>query len=326
MNALKRYIILLLFFIATVDLQAQKNITGTWEGDLGNDQFLQLNIIQNGDYICGYSWDFIKKDQRDHCRAYFEGHYNKKQGQWFIEGSTFIENSGTHRLMRLSLTSYFSKRGDVLEGLSINPPSVFSFFFRDEDDSTSYRRSNDDIVYLKKVSSKPYQVLPGMNDCYQKNKQVLNKNKKSDSLIVKKKDTIPLLPPLIIIPNDSVSKIPKQLTKRKNKEQSHLEVNVKMITLNVYDNAVIDGDTVSIFYNGKLLLSHQRLSEKPIVINLELDEKQTRHEITLFAENLGGIPPNTALVLVYAGNKRYELFSSASLEENAVLVFDYKPK
>ncbi|HNA00676.1 MAG TPA: hypothetical protein PLN49_07430, partial [Ferruginibacter sp.] len=58
---------------------------------------------------------------------------------------------------------------------------------------------------------------------------------------------------------------------------------------------------------------------------IDLDEKQERHEITMVAENLGSIPPNTALIVVYAGNKRYELFSSASLEENAVLVFEYKP-
>ncbi|MEO6540012.1 MAG: hypothetical protein ABIN74_03430, partial [Ferruginibacter sp.] len=94
----------------------------------------------------------------------------------------------------------------------------------------------------------------------------------------------------------------------------------------VYDNALIDGDTVSIFYNDKLLLTHKLLSEKAIEINLELDEKQTHHEIVLFAENLGSIPPNTALVVITAGEKRYELFASASLEENAVLVFDYRPK
>jgi hypothetical protein len=88
----------------------------------------------------------------------------------------------------------------------------------------------------------------------------------------------------------------------------------------------MDGDTVSILYNGKMLLTHQLLSEKGIELNIELDEKQTRHEITLFAENLGSIPPNTALVVITAGKKRYELFASASLEENAVLVFNYKPQ
>jgi hypothetical protein len=88
----------------------------------------------------------------------------------------------------------------------------------------------------------------------------------------------------------------------------------------------MDGDTVSILYNGKMLLTHQLLSEKGIELNIELDEKQTSHEITLFAENLGSIPPNTALIVITAGTRRYELFASASLEENAVLVFEYKPK
>ena len=113
---------------------------------------------------------------------------------------------------------------------------------------------------------------------------------------------------------------------RKNTTISRIPVSVKNITLNVYDNATVDGDSVTIFYNGKILVNKQRLSEKPIVINLELDEKAPLHEITMFAENLGSIPPNTALIVVTAGDKRYELHSSTNLAENAVLIFEYKPK
>ena len=101
---------------------------------------------------------------------------------------------------------------------------------------------------------------------------------------------------------------------------------VTKINLKVYDNGVVDNDTVSIFYNGKLLLSHQRLSETAIEINLDLDPEIALHEITMYAENLGAIPPNTALIVVTAGDKRYELRSKSSLEENAVLVIEYKPR
>jgi hypothetical protein len=73
-------------------------------------------------------------------------------------------------------------------------------------------------------------------------------------------------------------------------------------------------------------VSKQRLSETPIELNIDLDEGKTLHEFTMFAENLGSIPPNTALIVVTAGNKRYELRSKASLEENAVLLFEYKTK
>lgn len=51
--------------------------------------------------------------------------------------------------------------------------------------------------------------------------------------------------------------------------------------------------------------------------------------ITLYIfdnDNLGTIPPNTATIVVKAGDKRYELHCSASLTENAVLVPEYKPK
>jgi hypothetical protein len=325
--------IILMFCLCSIHASAQKDITGTWEGSLGRDQFLQINIIQNGDKICGFTYDHIKLNRRDYCKAYFDGRFDKKQNRWIIQGTAFIENSGSHTLMKLSLAARFSKRRDVMEGLCINPPPAFSFFFRDEDGSFSLK-SNDDSVYLRRVSNKPSQVLPHMEECYQKKYQTFSNNKPADTSVTAKKDSIAtvkkdtvakIIQPPVVKP-DTAAKTITKLPQRKNREQSRIEVNVKSITLNVYDNAVIDGDTVSIFYNGKLLLSRQRLSEKPIVINLELDEKQTRHEVTLVAENLGGIPPNTALIVVYAGNKRHELFSSASLEENAVLVFDYVPK
>ncbi len=317
----KRYFISLSFVLLANHLPAQ-DITGTWEGDLGRDQFLQLNIIQNGDKICGYTRDFVKANQRSYCKAYFEGRYDKKRGQWIFEGTSFVEHTEDHTLMKLNLWHRSSRRDDILEGLSLNNPVFLTFKFGDRIDS--FPLTKHDRVYLKKISSRPYEILEKMKDCYEKKYTSFDTITKS-KIPGTSTDSIAPVTSLIISEKDS-STIPKQLVKRKNTEQSHLEINVKAITLNVYDNAVVDGDTISVFYNGKLLLSHQRLSEKPIVLDLVLDEKQTRHEIILFAENLGSIPPNTALIVIYAGDKRYELFASASLQENAVLVFDYLPK
>jgi len=118
--------------------------------------------------------------------------------------------------------------------------------------------------------------------------------------------------------------IPEQMTARKNSEEGHITVNTKKISLHIYDNGTVDGDSVSIFFNGKLLLTHQLVSEKPITLDLELDEKLGKNEIILFAENLGSISPNTALIVINAGDKRYELFSNADLGKNAVLVIEYR--
>ena len=107
---------------------------------------------------------------------------------------------------------------------------------------------------------------------------------------------------------------------------SRIPVSVRNITLNIFDNGTIDGDSISVYYNNKLLVANRRLTDKAITVNLLLDEKAAQHEIVLFANNLGSIPPNTALIVVTAGDKRFELHSSASLTENAVLVFEYKAK
>ena len=118
----------------------------------------------------------------------------------------------------------------------------------------------------------------------------------------------------------------KNVGNRKNSIFSRIPVSVKDITISIYDNATVDGDSISVFYNNQLLVNKQPLTEKAITVNLVLDEKAVQHEIVLFANNLGSIPPNTALIVVNAGDKRYELHSSASLTENAVLLFEYKPK
>ncbi len=341
----KRYIISLTLIVLAINLPAQ-NLTGTWEGDLGNDQFLQLNIIQTGNKICGYTRDHVIADKRSYCKAFFEGSFDKERKILTISGKYFLENSGSHVLMTLNL-NYKTVRG--AEFLEDKPSAarIFSDFFRDFGQGIQRGFERDPFeaqtslqyVYIKKVADQPYEYIELMKDC-------IARDKKKPDTIAKKitppKDSVPpvvkiitpekpkdSVPPVVIAPveikKDTIA-LPKTLAQRKNKEQSRIEVDVKTINLKVYDNAIMDGDTVSILYNGKMLLTHQLLSEKGVELNIELDENQTRHEITLFAENLGSIPPNTALIVITAGKKRYELFASASLEENALLVFEYKPK
>lgn len=330
----KKYIAALVLILVSIHLPAQ-NLTGTWEGDLGNDQFLQLNIIQTGNQICGYTRDYVKLDQRSYCKAFFEGNFDAKNKTLRISGSWFIERTEDHVLMNLMLRYNIEKGVAVLrkEPVVFSPLSRLRDIFGTEKNERKDPFERDDpfkvidstgYVFLKKVSDQPNEIHELMKDCIARDKKKADPDKK----IIQspdKKDSIHIAAKPAIIPKDSIV-IPEELTQRKNIEQSLIEVSVKTINLKVYDNAIMDGDTVSIYYNGKMLLNHQPLSEKAIEINLELEEGQTRHEIVLFAENLGSIPPNTALVVITAGDKRYELFASANLQENAVLVFNYKPK
>lgn len=94
------------------------------------------------------------------------------------------------------------------------------------------------------------------------------------------------------------------------------------IHLQVYDNGQIDGDTVSIFHNGELIINHRGISDKPIEFDIQLSKEQTHHEIIMVADNLGSIPPNTSLMVITAGKKRFEVFISSSEKKNAKIVID----
>jgi hypothetical protein len=115
------------------------------------------------------------------------------------------------------------------------------------------------------------------------------------------------------------------MNNRQTKTVTQLIINVPKIELNIFDNAIVDNDTVSIFFDGKLIVSHQKLSTEPIKIELDVSDTNKIYHLVMFAENLGSIPPNTALIVVKAGKNRHELHSSANLNENAELLFKYQP-
>ena len=103
-----------------------------------------------------------------------------------------------------------------------------------------------------------------------------------------------------------------------------IEAEAGKIQVNLFDNGEIDGDTVSIYHNNKLIVSKALLSQNPVTVNITIDKDQPHHELVMVAENLGSIPPNTAVMIVTAGSKRHEVFISSTKQKNAKVVFDLK--
>jgi hypothetical protein len=114
-----------------------------------------------------------------------------------------------------------------------------------------------------------------------------------------------------------------QLQPRTKEISKTLIVDDSRIKIELYDDAEIDGDTVTVMINNKLLLYQQRLTDKPLVINFNAFP-QTEYELTMYADNLGTIPPNTALMIVTAGNKRFEVYLSSSEQKTASVKFMYR--
>ena len=103
-----------------------------------------------------------------------------------------------------------------------------------------------------------------------------------------------------------------------------IETEAGNIKIDLFDNGEIDGDTVTIYHNNKLVVSHKRISQNPVTLNIMVNRDQPHHELVMVADNLGSIPPNTSLMIVTAGAKRYEVFISSTKQKNAKVVLDLK--
>ena len=101
------------------------------------------------------------------------------------------------------------------------------------------------------------------------------------------------------------------------KEVPEIKVDTGTIRLDFYDNAQIDGDSITVLVDKQVVLTHQRLSGKPLTTYVKIDLNNTFHEIEMVAENLGSIPPNTAILIITAGKSRHLLSLSSSEVKSA---------
>jgi hypothetical protein len=121
--------------------------------------------------------------------------------------------------------------------------------------------------------------------------------------------------------------LPPTLTKRKAELVKEIMVDTGSIKIDFYDNGVIDGDTISVYVNNMTVVTNKGLGLKPISINVKIDLKHQIQEVIMVGENMGTIPPNTALMIVNTGGKRYQLNLTSDEQKNAMVRFIYeKPK
>lgn len=120
--------------------------------------------------------------------------------------------------------------------------------------------------------------------------------------------------------------IPKVLVERENKLVKTITTSEEDIQIDIYDNGTIDNDTISLYHNNELVISSSKLNTKPIKLKIRNNSTNNRHELVMVAENLGEIPPNTALMVITAGKERFEVFLSSDEQRNAKVIIHYVPK
>jgi hypothetical protein len=105
-----------------------------------------------------------------------------------------------------------------------------------------------------------------------------------------------------------------------------VEGNLPFITLELFDNAEIDGDSISIFLDEVLVVHNMGLSAKPITYTVFKPVNGIQLKVRIVAENMGSIPPNTALVQIISGKETKRLLMQADEQSNGSIVFNWAIK
>ncbi len=115
------------------------------------------------------------------------------------------------------------------------------------------------------------------------------------------------------------SSVIKAFVSREKKYTRELVIQNPTLQIEIYDNGKIDYDSVSLFLNNRLVLPKSMLTHRAIRLTIELDPSLPFNELSMFAENLGMIPPNTAAMIVHDGKEKYEILLSSDLSKSATL-------
>jgi hypothetical protein len=197
------------------------------------------------------------------------------------------------------------------------------------DSTTNLQPKNDDLKGSAIAKTKVPKPVP-QKETQVKNSAIASANSKSDNPI---SNPIPVteLVASSTTSNKNVTEnllpikdtIPMVETRQKNYIRE-IVLDNDHIRVEIYDNGTIDYDSISLHLNGKEVLAKTMLNHRSVKINLQLDPNREFNELSMFAENLGMIPPNTAALIVRDGQKEYQLLLQSDFSKSATLKLKVK--
>ena len=324
-NAKTFRLLLLVFALCGCTLVQAQQVTGVWKGKIGKKK-VEVKIIQNGDSLTGTSYYFDSKTsyRRYTIKGYFDEAENSVvwwDDQLVEERSGLIGAPG--KTPQLSVADFNCPGGGEMylngKATAKEEPSGSSGpvdltkasdpVFSDEWNFVidNYTSGTNDPEIIDSVSA--IALAPKMAP------RVMAPAVIATDPIVIATPTVAATPPL----PEPASSITQTFTARKRVFTKEIPVEGTSIELRFYDNAQVDGDSISLFLDGRLLFEHIRLSELAYTIQLPVADLNETSELIMVAENLGTIPPNTSFMVALVGDKRYEAKLSSTENSSALI-------
>ncbi len=99
------------------------------------------------------------------------------------------------------------------------------------------------------------------------------------------------------------------------------------LSIALYDNGEVDGDSVSVIINDVMFIEKQGLRSSAFRKTFYVPANESDSLlVVLYADNLGKYPPNTGLLQIKDGEEIYYVRFKADLDRNAAIVLRRKPK
>jgi len=357
------YIVLGFIFLSYVPFVSEaQNLTGIWRGSFFNPSEIamggtkyryEVQINNKGREVEGVTYSY--QTTRFYGKASLVGMWSPTSKNFTLKEERMldlkIEGGGDGCLMTCYLMYRKEGSKEYLEG------SYSSYNMNQKNSSCGGGRvflervpdtdfELEDFLVKKDGSSKKT-VKPGQEDYVIKKPAAPAKTDpkptpkplpkpipKAEPPVVTKK-----IPPATADKEETVKKIPeiKQPVKpkplppappilkiRENELFKTIETSESEIEISFYDNGEIDGDTISVYNNNRLVAKAQGLSAKAVTIKVYLSDDEAEQDVIMVAENLGKIPPNTALMIIKAGDQRFTLNLTSTEQKNAMVKFRYK--
>jgi hypothetical protein len=328
-----------------------QNLTGIWRGYFhtsdGDEYRFELQIEQTKtNRISGVSYSYL--DKRFYGKATLTGNFNKTGKSALIQEIKTVEvkMSGSSFACIMKCAFVYTKSGkeEFLEG-------TYTSTFEKSYPEMGVKRGEacgPGKVYLRKVTTSDFYVEPFLrNKVVPKTDTIARKPVTKPPVILKpkteqqkpkpkppvsnvpvKKDTVKTTGPVVIEKQKERPRFnpPAETRSRENELVKTFTVSDEEVTVKFYDNGEIDNDTISVYLDGKAIISNQRLSTSPIMVKIKMDEDYPEHTLVMVAENLGRIPPNTSLMVVQDGDNRYQASITSTEQKNAMVRFRYQKK
>jgi hypothetical protein len=332
-----RPIALLTVFLLVLawEIAGAQQITGVWKGRIQSTR-IELKLVKKGDSLEGTSYYY---ESRSHYRRYaVKGYFDDRTNGVVWWDDRLIEKmparlpgedgSGSAQLAVanfncpgdgvMKLEGRTSLRDDKdIEKSPVDLQKSSGSVFQDEWNFVldNYLVGANDPYIIDSIAGLSQPHLPSyspMNEP-QPQSQAIREEPLRGALVVQTDKPLP------------VQTNEERFSSRVKILQQVITVTGDSLEMSFYDNAEIDGDSISLFMNGRKIFEHLMLTDRPFTVKFAVAQLLEDNEAVMVAENLGSIPPNTALMIALVGGKRYEAHLYSTMNSSALIRFVKEP-